>query len=170
MPIRYGNIFPINENKKVKVFCNRGTSGIDGSSSTAVGHCISNPDQIQLLIIGDMSFFYDRNAFWNNEHLANLRIVLLNNSGGGIFNMIPGPQKQPELQKLFLTNQKLSAVDLANEFNMHYQECYSHEELELGLESFFEKSDHPKIIEVHSVVSDNTRIFEAFKSLENYGK
>ena len=169
MPIRYGNLFPIAESKKARVFCNRGTSGIDGSTSTVVGQCIAKPDQLQIFITGDMSFFYDRNAFWNNEDLSNLRIILLNNNGGGIFNMIPGPKAQPELEKNFLTKQTLSATDLANEHNFEYYLCDSQDQLDTALASFFTPSKNARLIEVHSTITKNTEVFDEFKSLKNYG-
>ena len=74
-----------------EVFANRGTSGIDGCTSTAVGYALAEPDKQVVLLTGDVAFFYDRNAFWHNYPTPNLRVVLLNNHGGGIFRLIDGP-------------------------------------------------------------------------------
>ena len=109
MPVRWANMVGATVlNKGVKVFANRGTGGIDGSNSTAVGLALSSKE-LTVLITGDMAFFYDRNAFWHQYPLNNLRIVLLNNHGGVIFRLIDGPKDQPELENYFETNQKLTA-------------------------------------------------------------
>src|SRR5699024_9014048 len=89
MAVRYANLLG-KVPEGTTVYANRGTSGIDGSSSTAVGTALAS-GKITTLITGDMAFFYDRNAFWHNYPLANLRIIVLNNHGGGIFRLIKGP-------------------------------------------------------------------------------
>src|SRR5690606_19912320 len=87
-PIRYAQLFEPRTN--LLYYCNRGTSGIDGSSSTAVGAALVNNSK-HFLITGDVSFWYDSNAFWNNIVGDNLKIVLINNGGGGIFKIIETP-------------------------------------------------------------------------------
>ena len=108
MAVRYANLIGLKDKKNVMVFANRGTSGIDGSNGTAVGAALAQQSLVTLLT-GDMAFFYDRNAFWHNYNLSNLRIILLNNHGGGIFRMINGPTNQPSYEKLFETEQPLNA-------------------------------------------------------------
>ena len=85
-PIRYAQLFPAKAGWQV--FCNRGTSGIDGSTSTAIGASVvqSTPT---LLITGDLSFFYNSNALWCNYIPKNLKIIVVNNAGGGIFRILP---------------------------------------------------------------------------------
>ncbi len=96
MSVRYANIIGLSDLKKnINVFSNRGTSGIDGCTSTAVGHALVN-ELPNILITGDLAFFYDRNSFWHNYPLPNLRVVVLNNHGGIIFSMIDGPGTLPE--------------------------------------------------------------------------
>src|SRR5690606_10440108 len=96
MSVRYANFIGLAASQKnINVFANRGTNGIDGCTSTVVGHCLST-DRTNILITGDLAFFYDRNAFWHNYPLPNLRIVVLNNHGGIIFGMIDGPGQLPE--------------------------------------------------------------------------
>ncbi|EPB65715.1 hypothetical protein ANCCEY_15219 [Ancylostoma ceylanicum] len=88
--VRYCQLFdPI---ASMTYFSNRGTSGIDGSTSTAVGAALAKQDVLHVLLTGDVSFFYDSNALWNNYAIPNLRIILINNGGGGIFNIIKGPR------------------------------------------------------------------------------
>jgi len=134
MPVRIANFAGIDD-PSIHVWCNRGTSGIDGILSTAVGHSLADLNLKHTLIIGDLSFFYDRNGLWlNHEFPQNLRIVILNDSGGGIFNMIPGPSSQGDLTKLFTTPHKRTASLTAKEFNMNYQ-CVSSIEEITGWES-----------------------------------
>src|SRR5699024_8935977 len=78
--IRYAQLFSIP--KSVSVYCNRGTSGIDGSTSTAIGAAVASNKQT-LLVTGDLSFFYDSNALWNANTPNDFRIIVVNNSGGG---------------------------------------------------------------------------------------
>ena len=121
MTVRYANLVGLfGQHTSVDVFANRGTSGIDGSSSTAVGSALAS-DRLTVLITGDMAFFYDRNAFWHQYPLPNLRIILLNNHAGGIFRLIEGPRQQPELEEYFETCQPLTAERTAQDFGMGYQ-------------------------------------------------
>ena len=129
MPVRIANFIGLNDST-IDVWCNRGTSGIDGVLSTAVGHSLAEPNRKHTLIIGDLSFFYDRNGLWlNHEFPNNLQIVILNDSGGGIFNMIPGPSSQGDLTELFTTQHQRTAKLTAKEFNMNYQGASSIEEI-----------------------------------------
>lgn len=163
MTVRYANFIGI-KSASQNINCNRGTSGIDGSNSTAVGAAIGS-DKPTLLITGDLAFFYDRNAFWNNEQFNKLRIVVLNNNGGGIFNMIEGPRQQVDHEKIFLTPHGLTAKSLANEFNFAYYGCHNASELTEAITNFYTESDQPKIIEVFSQKSENTEILNKFKSI-----
>ena len=85
--IRYAQLYQVPST--IEVCCNRGTSGIEGSLSTAVGYAAGS-DKLNFIAIGDLSFFYDMNALWNINVRPNLRILLLNNGGGEIFHTLPG--------------------------------------------------------------------------------
>jgi len=151
-------------NKNLTVFCNRGTSGIDGCTSTALGAAIIN-NKITTLITGDLAFFYDRNAFWNNYIPNNLRIILLNNNGGGIFNLIDGPSSAPELDKFFLTKHTLKAKNLAADFGLIYENCTSQNELNQALNSFFESSETAKILELSFDMNKSAEVYKAFRKM-----
>lgn len=146
----------------LEIICNRGTSGIDGSNSTAVG-CTFTTKEPVVLLTGDMAFFYDRNAFWHQYNLPNLRIILFNNQGGGIFRMIDGPSKLPELDEYFETKQKLDGKHLADEFNFQYQIVKSMDELQSGLQTFFDKSLNPKLLEIKCDSETNTNTLKMIK-------
>ena len=174
MAVRYANLIGLYlHQKNVEVFANRGTSGIDGSNSTAVGSALAS-DKLAVLITGDMAFFYDRNAFWHNYPLPNLRIVLLNNHAGGIFRIIDGPNRQPELEEYFETRQMLNAENTAHDFQMEYHHCNLTEpkgwnELKSVLKFFFEKSEKAKVFEITSDSKMNQQIFNQYKNLIKQG-
>ena len=129
MPVRIVNYIGMND-PTIDIWCNRGTSGIDGVVSTAVGHAIAEPNRKHTLIVGDLSFFYDRNGLWlNHEFPTNLQIVVLNDFSGGIFNMILGPSNQGELLDLFTVPHKRTAKLTAKEFGLAYHLITSLEEI-----------------------------------------
>lgn len=163
MPVRYVNYIGLDSGQDINVYANRGTSGIDGVLSTSFGAAITT-DKLVFVVIGDMAFFYDRNAFWNNYLPSNLRIVVLNNHGGGIFRMIEGPNKQPELEQYFETRQTLKAENLAKEFNIDYFHCSSFKELSEQVPAFFDNSGKSKIIEIETDSKTNKEIFYQFKT------
>lgn len=160
MTVRYANLLGLHSN--VEVFANRGTSGIDGSNGTAVGAVLSQ-NKLVTLITGDMAFFYDRNSFWHKYDLSRLRIILLNNHGGGIFRMIKGPKEQADYEKLFETDQPLTANNTAKDHNFEYHTCSDLTGLNIALDNFYDHSDQPKLIEVFSESKQNTEIFNSFK-------
>jgi len=140
MPVRIANFICIHD-PSIEVRCNRGTSGIDGVLSTAVGHALGSPNRKHTLIIGDLSFFYDRNGLWlNHSFPKNLQIVILNDSGGGIFNMIPGPSDQDGLTNLFTTPHHRTAELTAKEFGLDYRKSTSLEAIggwKAGIQEIF---------------------------------
>jgi 2-succinyl-5-enolpyruvyl-6-hydroxy-3-cyclohexene-1-carboxylate synthase len=160
MAVRYVNFLG---KRTQEIICNRGTSGIDGSNSTAVGCTFTTKDPVTL-ITGDMAFFYDRNAFWHNYPMPNLRIVLLNNHAGGIFRLIEGPAKQQELEEYFETKQALNASHLAQEFGFNYSFVKNAEDLETALTDFYQPSLKPKLIEIETSSPKNTDALKLVKA------
>lgn len=164
MTVRYANILGLDDSKQINVFANRGTSGIDGSNSTAVGATLAQ-DKIVTLITGDMAFFYDRNAFWHNYNLKNLRIIVLNNHAGGIFRLIEGPVDQPELEAYFETHQNLNVKNSAADFNFDYKLVNSQNDLDSQLATFYNESENAKVLEIESESILNARIFTKLKQI-----
>lgn len=162
MPVRYANFVGIEHTKDIRIWANRGTSGIDGCTSTAVGHAI-NEKRLHTLITGDLAFFYDRNALWHSHLPSNLRVVLLNNHGGGIFRQIDGPKQLKELEEFFETEQKLNAANTARNFGMKYFKVNMIEALPGFLEQFFDEKAGPSILEVETDPKTNQMVFEDFK-------
>ncbi len=161
--IRYAQLFTIN--KTVEVYCNRGTSGIDGSTSTAIGAAFANAKQT-ICITGDLSFFYDSNALWNQNIPISFRIILINNSGGGIFKIIPGPSTT-NASTYFETPHCLTAEHLCKMYGFEYQKAYSTATVEKELQGFYTASKQPKILEIFTPSVENDKILkEYFKYIQ----
>lgn len=103
-----------------EILVNRGTSGIDGTLSTAVGFALAAPERQVFCILGDVSFFYDSNALWTADIPKNLGIVVLNNRGGAIFDFINGPSAQKDLMPYIRTPHKRIARQIAEDFNIRF--------------------------------------------------
>ncbi|MGB1103143.1 MAG: 2-succinyl-5-enolpyruvyl-6-hydroxy-3-cyclohexene-1-carboxylic-acid synthase [Crocinitomicaceae bacterium] len=97
--VRYCQLF--NPVRGMRYYSNRGVSGIDGSTSTALGIAIESPQRLNVLISGDVSFLYDSNAIWNKYLPSNFRIIVISNGGGGIFKIIDGPKTTAQLDYFF---------------------------------------------------------------------
>jgi len=156
--IRYTQLFDID--KTLSIFCNRGTSGIDGSTSTAIGAATAVKENT-LFITGDISFFYDSNALWNAYIPKNFRIILINNSGGGIFRFIPGPKKSNALD-YFEAPHNLTAEHLCKMYNLEYATADNEDELKMKLNSFYNDSETPKLLEVFTPREENDLILKAY--------
>lgn len=167
MSVRYANLAGLTESHHVTVYANRGTSGIDGSNSTAVGHSLLS-DRPNVLITGDLALFYDRNAFWHHYQIPNLRIVLLNNHGGSIFRMIAGPASVPELEDYFETRQKLNAQSLAAEFGFEYLRCPGRRSsLKTLIKQFMAPNGSPKLLELETQAADSKKVLDDLKEAWN---
>jgi 2-succinyl-5-enolpyruvyl-6-hydroxy-3-cyclohexene-1-carboxylate synthase len=163
MSVRYANFIGLTADQKdIRVFSNRGTSGIDGCTSTSVGHYLAS-GRPTFLITGDVAFFYDRNAFWHNYPVANLRVLLLNNHGGLIFNVIDGPAALPEAAEYFITRQTLKAKKLCEEFGFEHLSLDNRRKLKNVLKDFFDLDGKTKILEFESDVTLNRTVFDNLK-------
>lgn len=168
MSVRYANLIGVADKKNVEVFANRGTSGIDGSTSTAVGAALTT-DKLVMLLTGDMAFLYDRNALWHTYLPQNLRIVVLNNHGGGIFRMIEGPRNQPELRPFFETEQRQTAQKTAEDMGLQYIHVTNEAGLAAALPKFFDPAAGPQLLEVETSSPHNYAVFEAYRQAVQAG-
>lgn len=164
MAVRYANILGLPTDRQIDVFANRGTSGIDGCNSTAVGAALAQPGRPVVLLTGDVAFFYDRNAFWHNYPTPNLRVILFNNHGGGIFRLIDGPRQQPELDEFFETHQALTAENLCRDFHLRYLPVSSFAELEAALPVFFAAESGAAVLEIFTDSKTNAAFFEDYRA------
>ncbi len=156
--IRYAQLFSIK--KSINVFCNRGTSGIDGSTSTAIGAAFSSEKQT-VFVTGDLSFFYDSNALWNAHIPASFRIIIINNSGGGIFKIIPGPSTT-NATAYFETPHCLTAENLCKMHGFEYHIAATTENLDKELLGFYAPSEKPKILEIFTPSAKNNIVLTAY--------
>lgn len=165
-PVRYGQLFdPI---KGITYLSNRGTSGIDGSISTAVGYAAAHPDKVNVVLTGDVSFFYDSNALWNTYLGSNVKIVLINNGGGGIFRIIDGPSKTPQLERFFEAAHTTSAEHICKAHDLKYLKANDLSTLETGMVELLEEAEKPVLLEVFTPKEVNAEVLRNFfKSLKN---
>ncbi len=166
MPIRYVNILGMQPgHHPARVNGNRGVSGIDGTVSTAVGAALSTT-VLTTLIVGDLGFFYDRNGLWHSHLPPNLRIVLLNNHGGGIFDIIDGPNRleRERQETYFLTPQPLTARRTAEDHGLHYLHAAGNTDLTRQLADFFALDAGPSLLEIETDMATNTAIYGRFKA------
>ena len=162
MPVRYANLCGLEAQRQVCVWSNRGTSGIDGCLSTAVGAALKT-DAIVTVLIGDVAFFYDRNALWQNDLPKNLRVVLLNNSAGHIFRMIGGSSEQPELETYFETPHTLTAGRTCADHGLAYERVTDSDTLATALSTFFAATEQPKLLEITTDKHVNAEAFEVYR-------
>ncbi len=157
--VRYHQLFP--QKKQLSCAANRGTSGIDGSTSTAVGAAYLTPE-LTTFISGDISFGYDSNAL-NHQYLSpNLRIIILNNGGGGIFRFIKGSAEQPELEEFFETHASSQSFEhLAGHWGIKYLCATNEESLKEQLEFLYELNE-AAILEVETPRKENATILKDY--------
>jgi len=130
------------------VWCNRGVNGIEGSLSTAAGFSVVT-DQNVFCVIGDLSFFYDQNALWNTNLKGNLRILLLNNGKGGIFNQLPGLEQSPARDRLVAAAHTASAEGICSQNNVVYLKAENMEQMQQGIDTLlYLESEHPVLLEL----------------------
>ncbi len=157
--VRYAQLFDAKKN--VNYHCNRGVSGIDGCTSTALGFALHSKNR-NILLSGDVAFFYDSNAFWHHHKPANFKIVILNNSGGNIFRVIPGPSTTAQLEKHFEAYHVTNAQAFADQHNLTYLRVANGDELEACLEDFLNQENEMAILEAFTPRFENDRVLKEY--------
>lgn len=170
LPIRYVNLLGFAaDHHPATVHANRGTSGIDGVVSTAVGAALADPATLTTLLVGDLSFFYDRNGLWLRPLPANLRVVVLNNHGGGIFDVIAGPDQLPaDLRRdYFLTPHAMTARRTAEDAGLRYHHAAHAAALDNALTDLFSAEAGPALLEIETDMATNSAAFrQVMRSLQ----
>ena len=156
--IRYAQLFEYQSNS---IHCNRGTSGIDGCTSTAMGFAMKSKIQT-VLVTGDVSFFYDINGLWNNYIPPYTRIIVFNNGGGDIFKIIPGPDSTNALDEFILTQHHKNAEHLAKHFGFGYTKVDDEDTLSRVLDNFFKPDVKAKILEVDTSAIENSAVLKEY--------
>ena len=155
--IRLANIYA-----RHQVWCNRGVNGIDGSLSTAAGFSVVSADRV-FCVIGDLSFFYDSNALWNQNLRGNLRILLLNNGRGGIFNMLKGLEQSPARDPFVAAAHHTTAEGICRQNGVVYLTAGNMDEMQQGVDSLLNMdSQRPVLLEVFTDASEDERVFKDY--------
>lgn len=147
------------------VYCNRGVNGIEGSLSAAVGFSMNQTsDQKVYCVLGDLSFFYDQNALWNQNLRGNLRILMLNNRGGAIFGKFEGLKTSKARGKLVMACHQVTSEGICLQNHVTYMAAHQQEEMEEGIKRLLtEESDRPMLLEVFTDIDiDNQVLTEYF--------
>jgi 2-succinyl-5-enolpyruvyl-6-hydroxy-3-cyclohexene-1-carboxylate synthase len=119
MPVRDVESFWVPNDRAIRPLFNRGANGIDGTLSTALG--VAHGDQSTVLLSGDLALLHDTNGFLLRQRLAgHLTIVLINNNGGGIFEMLPIAQFEP-FEEFFATPQNIDFAQLCRTYEVDYE-------------------------------------------------
>lgn len=156
--VRLGNIF-----SDQYIYVNRGVNGIEGSLSTAAGYAIAHQDEEDVYcIIGDLSFFYDQNALWNERLSPNLSILLLNNGGGGIFHQLPGLERSPYRDSAVAARHTASAEGICQTHDIVYLSARNEEELCKNLDRFFNAEEGPVLLEVFTSPEEDAQALKDY--------
>ncbi|MEM6379322.1 MAG: thiamine pyrophosphate-binding protein [Bacteroidota bacterium] len=162
--VRYVQLF--DQRPDIFYNSNRGTSGIDGSTSTAIGAAVAS-GKPTTLVCGDLSFFYDANALWNQYIPSNFRIIIVNNAGGGIFRIIQGPATSDELDDYFEVTQQRTAAPFAKMYNLFYRKADNLESLKKVMKNFYKDKGRAGILEIFTPRKENDKVLKAyFQSLK----
>lgn len=159
--IRYSQLF--SSNATLRYYANRGVSGIDGCISTASGIAYSS-NMLTLALVGDLGFYYDSNAMWNRELSSNLRILLINNNGGGIFHIMKGPSEQPGFKKLIEAHHPVNILNLAQAYGLDYYFAEDEPTLEKLWDQFINKSKRAAVFEVMTDAAISASVFRQMMS------
>ena len=157
-PVRYFQLFDLKNNNPM--FCNRGTSGIDGCTSTAIGMAVK--DAPVVLVTGDLSFLYDMNALGIKYIPNHFRIIIINNQGGGIFKILPGYKNNSTFTEYIETKHNYSAYNLAKMFNFKYFSVSTKFGLNFALATFFNQSNKAKILQIKTNSDKSEKILKEY--------
>ena len=156
--IRLANSFALSH----PVFCNRGVNGIDGSLSTAAGYAVVTGERV-FCVIGDLSFFYDQNALWNQNLGRNFRILLLNNGRGGIFNMLKGLEQSPVRDTFVAAAHHTTAEGICRQNDVVYLSAVNPAQLSSAIDTLlYIESDRPVLLEVFTDTADDERVLKDY--------
>ena len=156
--VRYIQLF--DRPSAVQFYGNRGVSGIDGCTSTAAGAAYYT-GRLTTLISGDISFFYDINALWNDHIGGNLKLIVINNGGGGIFRIIDGPSTTSALEKYFETAHQRTCESVAAMYAMPYYSATSKDEVTKGIKQLY-SNEGCAILEIFTPRFENDAALKAF--------
>ena len=162
-PIRYHQLFETPQLSRVNA--NRGVSGIDGATSTAVGAAVLN-EGLTVMITGDLSFLYDSNALWNNYITTRFKLIVIRNGGGNIFRFIQGEKRVEELDECFDLHRPIDLGGFAALHGFAFFTASDEAGLTHSLPQFWQEDSRPALLEIDTTVCDSAVMLRAyFKAL-----
>ncbi len=168
MAVRMGNIFSGHY-----IYCNRGVNGIEGSLSAAAGFSVVTEENVYC-VIGDLSFFYDQNALWNRNLRGNLRILLLNNGGGGIFYQLDGLKQSDACDEFVVAQHHTTAEGICRQNGIAYYSAGNKVSLDNLLHVLTcAHSDRPILLEVQTDAEGDALVYRKYYQMlktKNYSK
>ncbi|MDD4992874.1 MAG: 2-succinyl-5-enolpyruvyl-6-hydroxy-3-cyclohexene-1-carboxylic-acid synthase [Paludibacter sp.] len=156
--VRWTQLFPARTD--LTYICNRGTSGIDGSLSTAAGYAFAS-QQPTVFLTGDLSFIYDSNGLWNNYIGSNLKIIVMNNNGGNIFRFIGDKELMAKSLDFFTTPHHVKIKALVEAYGLNYMSCETAEKLDDSIENLL-NSNKATVLEVFTEADLNTDNYKGY--------
>lgn len=156
---RYAQLF--DRGRGHRFFCNRGTSGIDGCMSTALGAAFAT-GKPTTLITGDVAFCYDSNAFWNDHHSPELRVIVIDNGGGNIFRYIDGPDSSPGLMPWFESPHRRDIPALVASYGLPCYSAQDHDTLSSVLEDFYAPHETPAVLHIRTDAPLSPQVLRAY--------
>jgi 2-succinyl-5-enolpyruvyl-6-hydroxy-3-cyclohexene-1-carboxylate synthase len=167
MAVRYGCVYAHHF-----IHCNRGLNGIEGTLSTTVGLALAHPTERIYCVIGDLSAFYDQTALSQQELTGNLRILLLNNSGGAIFHSFPQLASSPARDTLVSAAHRLTAEGLCTQCGITYIKASDEASLKEGITRLVhDEGTRPVLLEVLTDPNQDIRVYKEYHQfiIDNYG-
>ena len=145
-------------------------NGIEGSLSTAAGFSVvshlsplTSYHSNVFCVIGDLSFFYDQNALWNQNLRGNLRILLLNNGRGGIFNLLKGLEESPARDKFVSAEHHASAEGICRQNDVVYLSAADMPQMRSAIDTLlYIESDRPVLLEVFTDADADERVLKDY--------
>jgi len=159
-PVRLSQLY--SSQNDIEYFSNRGTSGIDGCVSTASGTAYVSSEK-NILICGDLAFLYDSNALWNKDIPKNLKIIVLNNTGGNIFQLIKTGDVYQSIAPFLETRQKVNIAKLVEAFGIKHFYCDNMNDLKNQWNEFY-NFNKTCVFEIKTDMQTNTKVFKNFFS------
>ena len=154
MPVRDMEYFWQPGSLHIQPYFNRGANGIDGTLSTALG--MSHRQQGSVLLTGDLALLHDTNGFLLRNHWqGHLTIILINNEGGGIFQLLPIAAFDPPFEQFFRTPQRIDFEHLAVTYQVTWEQIESWAHLQQALKPLPESG--LRILEVSCDCQNDTQ-------------
>lgn len=158
-PIRYAQLMDCTRLHRCE--CNRGVSGIDGCTSTAVGASVAY-NNVTLIITGDMSCQYDIAALASKLISPRFKMIVISNGGGGIFRFIGSTSKLPELEKYFAVGVNLPLKELAHGYGFEYFMADSAQSLISEFHKFANHTSSAAILEIKTPPELSAKILKQY--------